>query len=336
MTIREYLRDRQSGLLLHLVSMAALAAFLRLTGTSGGIIWIILCVWALGIAITQTACYLKTKARLEELEGLMDHLDQKYLFTECVEKPKNSYERKLFGLMRQSGRAMIEAVSDAQAVQQDYREYIESWVHEIKAPITAAELICRSLAPDIRRKLMPELASVEDHVERALFYARAESMEKDFLIRQTPLDQVVTQAVEKHRALLIQSGVRVETTDLKHTVYTDGKWAGFMVGQLLQNAVRYRREEPIISISARPLGQQVQLMVRDNGIGIPSHELHRIFDRGFSGSNGRSRGGSTGMGLYICRRLAAHMSVDIRAQSEPGWGTEVTITFPSRENLSKL
>jgi signal transduction histidine kinase len=336
MTIREFIYDRLYKLLLHFVSMAALAAFLLLTGTSGGVVFIILSIWGLGLVITQVFAYIKVKTQLDHLNGIMNGLDQKHLFTECVELPKSFYERKLFALMRRSGKAMIEAVSDERASRQEYREYIESWVHEIKAPITTAVLICSSAAKETRRKLAPELTNIENHVERALYYARAESAETDFLIQQSSLEEIVLQAVEKHRTLLIQSGVSIETKQLDHMVYTDGKWAVFILGQLFQNTVRYRSESPLLHIYAKSSPCQVALVVQDNGMGIPSHELPRIFERGFSGSNGRQRGGSTGMGLYICHKLAAHMSVDIQAASEIGIGTTMTMTFPSQSNLTKV
>ena len=150
------------------------------------------------------------------------------------------------------------------------------------------------------------------------------------------MEELADQALQSHRALLIQSGVRVETRDLDQRVYTDGKWVCFLLGQLLQNAARYRSAQPVVTLSARALGRRVELTVEDNGIGIPAHELPRIFDRGFTGSNGRSRGGSTGMGLYLARRLATALEVELRAASEEGKGTRMTLLFPARENLSKL
>ena len=119
-------------------------------------------------------------------------------------------------------------------------------------------------------------------------------------------------------------------------VYTDEKWAVFILGQLLQNAARYRGPEPVITLSAKPLGRQTQLIVHDNGIGIPAHELPRVFERGFTGSNGRIRGGSTGIGLYLCRKLAVFLELELRMDSQEGAGTTVTLTFPAKENLTKL
>ena len=170
-------------------------------------------------------------------------------------------------------------------------------------------------------------------MERALFYARAESPERDCVIRQTDLGEIVAQAVGNHRSLLIQSGVRVETEGLERSVYTDEKWAVFILGQLLQNAARYRGEEPVVTVSARSLGKQVQLTVADNGMGIPTHELPRVFSRGFTGSNGRARGGSTGMGLYLCKKLAGFLELGLEITSEEGEGTAVTLTFPTKEAL---
>ena len=149
------------------------------------------------------------------------------------------------------------------------------------------------------------------------------------------LGEIAFQAIENHRSLLIQSGVRVETENLNDTVYTDEKWAVFILGQLLQNAARYRGDEPVVTLSAKPLGKQVQFIIQDNGIGIPAHELPRVFDRGFTGSNGRSRGGSTGMGLYLCKKLASFMDLGLHIVSREGEGTAVTLTFPARENLTK-
>ncbi len=232
---------------------------------------------------------------------------------------------------------MTGAVSDAKASQREYREYVERWVHEIKAPITAARLICRDLDGNTRRKLTAELAQIEANIERALFYARAENPEQDCLFRQIILGEIASQAIENHRSLLIQSGVRVEAQNLNDTVvYTDEKWAVFILGQLLQNAARYRGAEPVITLSAKPLGKQIQLVVQDNGMGIPAHELSRVFDRGFTGSNGRSRGGSTGMGLYLCKKLASFLDLGLRIISREGEGTIMELTFPAKENLTKL
>ncbi len=336
MTLREYLSDRFVRITLQLIGAGLAALFLLATGTQPGVLIILLIAFLLVFLIVHLFDFFRLRSRLLELETILEGLDQKYLFAECAPPPGGLYERRLFDLTRRAGRAMTGAVSDAQARQREYREYVERWVHEIKAPITAARLICRELDGETRRKLTAELAQIEANIERALFYARAENPEQDCLFRQADLGKIAAQAIENHRALLIQSGVRVETEHLNGIVYTDEKWAVFLLGQLLQNAARYRGAAPVITLFSKPLGKQIQLVVQDNGIGIPAHELPRVFDRGFTGSNGRARGGSTGMGLYLCRKLAGFLELGLHITSEEGKGTVVTLTFPAKETLTKL
>lgn len=104
----------------------------------------------------------------------------------------------------------------------------------------------------------------------------------------------------------------------------------------MQNAARYHGEKPVITLSGKRLGRHVQLTVRDNGIGISTHELPRVFDRGFTGRNGRNRGGSTGMGLYLCKKLADALEIGLEMQSTEGLGTCVTLTFPAEVNLTNM
>ena len=336
MTLREFLSDRLKRIALQVICAGLATLFLFATGTQPGVLVILLIVFLLVFLTVNIFDFFQQRARLLELKSILDGLDRKYLFTECVPQPKGLFERRLFDLVRLAGRDMTGAVSDAQASQREYREYVERWVHEIKAPITAARLICRDLDGDTRRKLTAELGQIEAHVERALFYARAENPEQDCLFRQIELEKIAAHAIENHRSLLIQNDIRVEMENMNCAVYTDEKWAVFILGQLLQNAARYRGPKPVITLSAKPLGRQAQLIVHDNGIGIPAHELPRVFERGFTGSNGRIRGGSTGIGLYLCRKLAVFLELELRMDSQEGAGTTVTLTFPAKENLTKL
>lgn len=336
MTLREFLSDRLKRIALQVICAGLATLFLFATGTQPGVLVILLIVFLLVFLTVNMFDFFQQRARLLELKSILDGLERKYLFTECVPPPKGLFERRLFDLARLAGRNMTGAVSDAQASQREYREYVERWVHEIKAPITAARLICRELDGETRRKLIVELSQIEAHVERALFYARAENPEQDCLFRQIELEKIAALAIENHRSLLIQNDIRVEMENMNCAVYTDEKWSVFILGQLLQNAARYRGPEPVITLSAKPLGRQTQLIVHDNGIGIPAHELPRVFERGFTGSNGRIRGGSTGIGLYLCRKLAVFLELELRMDSQEGAETTVTLTFPAKENLTKL
>ena len=151
MTFGDFLSDRLGRLIFHGAVIAAALVFLLLTGTQSGVAALLLVILALIFVLEQGIDFLKCRARLEELETIMAGLDKKYLFAECVPQARNTYERRLLELLRRAGRHMVQAVSDAETAQREYQEYVESWVHEIKTPITAAGLICRSAEPEVRQ-----------------------------------------------------------------------------------------------------------------------------------------------------------------------------------------
>ena len=231
MTFGEFLADRlgehgRQGA----AALAVTAAFLLATGTAPGVLAILAIAWCAGFGCVQTLFTTAAAPTWRSWRPLWRAWIKNTCFSSACQSPRGLYERRLLALMRRSGRAMVEQVSDARAAQQEYREYIESWVHEIKTPITAAQLVCRGTDGKTRRKLAQELAQIENQVERALFYARAGSPEKDFIIRQTDLAELVAGVIARHQTLLIQSGVRIRTQDLDHTVYTDEKWVCFYAG----------------------------------------------------------------------------------------------------------
>lgn len=334
MSFREYMGDRINNLLLRVVGIAVLSLFLYLTGTEPGIIAIVVLIWVIVLIVSIAAAFQKERNYLSELQAVMDNLDEKYLFCECVPRPKRIYDRRVFELLRRSGKSMIEKVSAAQQEQKEYQEYIQSWVHEVKVPITTIQLTCRNNKSEVTTKIAAQIGQLEEHVERALYYARMGSVEKDFIVSRHDLSDIVTETIGKYKTLLIQNGMKIETQGLDREVYTDNKWVEFMLGQMLSNAARYRSVDPLIRIEAHDLGKLVCLSITDNGIGIPDHELSRIFERGFTGSNGRSRGGSTGMGLYICKRLAKELQIEMKAKSKEAEFTTISLTFPSREILT--
>ncbi len=328
MKMSEFLHDRSMSLLFHILGMAALSIFLYSTGSSPGVITLILIVWTLELCVFTAITYLKRRSEIRELEAIMNCLPQKYLFMECAPKPKSCYQRHMFNILRRAGKSMIETVSETEAKWKDYREYVENWVHEIKVPITAAELICENNKSEVSRKIRFQLALIDSHVERSLYYARLDTLEKDFILREVNLEDIVTSTLSKHRFLLTQNDVRIETNALEISACTDSKWVEFIIGQILSNAIKYKSRNPVIHIYTERTAGQIQLCVQDNGIGIPGSELRRIFDKGFTGSNGRALGGSTGMGLYLCRKLAGELGARLEADSVQHEYTKISISFP--------
>lgn len=239
-------------------------------------------------------------------------------------------------MIRKSNKSVIERIHQIEEEQKEYREYIEGWVHEIKAPITGIALNCENHRDDRGRYIAAENRKIENYVDMALYYARSNEVYKDYMIAQTNLQEVAEAVLMKNKYYLIQCGIQAKV-DCPHPVFTDRKWIGFILNQLVLNSAKYcRKEGASIQISTECLEQGVVLKVRDNGIGIKSEELPRIFEKGFTGTNGRGTGRSTGMGLYLCDKLCRKLGIQIRASSVEGKETEVILEFPISSYFSNF
>lgn len=179
---------------------------------------------------------------------------------------------------------------------------------------------------ELTKELLLELEKTNRFTEQALYYARSEHTEKDYSVREMALSQVVHQAIADNKYLLLQGGMRLEVEEMQDTVYSDEKWVRFILNQLIANAVKYRTEQPVLRISTHKRQDQVILVVEDNGIGIAASDLPRIFEKGFTGQNGRMIQQSTGIGLYLCKRLCEKLGIGIAAESSEQ-GTAISLAF---------
>ena len=226
---------------------------------------------------------------------------------------------------------MLENVNYHKNIQEDYKEYIELWIHEVKIPIATSKMIIENNKNEVTKSIDEELDKVENYTEQALFYARSNAVEKDYIINKTSLKEVVNGAILKNKTTLLNEKVSIELANLKpEVVYTDSKWAIFIVNQIIQNAIKYsKKDDKKIEISSKEKNDKVILYIKDNGIGIKKGEITRVFERGFTGENGRLIGKkSTGIGLYLCKKLCDKLGLGIELNSEKDIGTEVRIIFP--------
>ena len=208
----------------------------------------------------------------------------------------------------------------------EYKEYIEQWIHEVKTPITAMKLICENNRCSFTRDLMAELENINRFTEQALYYARSEHTEKDYSVREIGLSNVVHGAIADNKYLLRQNNVTVTVEDMEYSIYSDDKWVRFILDQLISNAIKYRTDQPMLHFFAVKENDKIILSVEDNGIGIPRSDLSRIFEKGFTGQNGRTIHSSTGIGLYLCKRLCDKLGIGISASSD-GKGTTISLSF---------
>ena len=299
MRFSEYIKDKILICLLHLLCMILLMGFFYITGYNRNAAALILIFWWIILGIWIVTGYYRRKKYFDRAEHILENVDQRYLLG----------------------------------------DYIESWVHEIKAPITSIQLACENHKDEVTRQIGLENQRIENDVDMVLYYARMEKVYKDYMIEETDLGKAASEILMKNKYYLISNGVRGEV-ECPDFVYTDKKWIIFILNQLMLNSVKYKSENPkvhpYIHIYTERYGHGVRLIVEDNGTGIREEEMSRIFEKGFTGSNGRNGKKSTGMGLYLCRRLCEKLGIAIEAESVRGEGTKMILTFPVSSYLSKM
>ena len=274
--------------------------------------------------------YFKRKKFYDNLLKMLEELDEKYLITEIIKTP-NFLEGQIFkNSLEQIDKSMLENVNKYKYMTEDYKEYIELWIHEIKIPISASKMVIENNKNAITKSIDEELDKVENYIEQALFYARSNTVEKDYYIRKVFLKEIVTESIKKNKSSLIQEKISIDIHDLDIEVNTDNKWIVFILNQIIQNSIKYRKKEnSVIEIYANQGKENVILYIKDNGIGIKQGEITRVFEKGFTGTNGRlSNKKSTGIGLYLCKKLCNKLGIGIELNSVQNEVTEVKLVFP--------
>ena len=324
---KTYWKQRLPLLCLHLLCMIALALFLLVNGNSMDGIAVILAAWLAILAVYLWKAYCDRKTKLDRLLALAERLEERYLIAEVMERPERAEDQVYAQILKMAGRSMLEQIGAVKREQMEYKEQIEQWVHEIKIPITAMKLLCENHRSELTGELLVELEKTNRFTEQALYQARSEHTEKDYFVREVRLFDIVHQAIAENKYLLLQNGVQVDLRETDDLVYSDEKWVCFMLNQLIVNSVKYRGPQPEIQFYSVRQGNDIALCVQDNGIGIDAGDLPRIFEKGFTGKNGRNAAqNATGIGLYLCKRLCDKLDIGISAASD-GHGTTVRLSF---------
>ena len=290
----------------------------------------------IGLYITSVVIeYIKKKEFYNNLLNILDELEEKYLITEIINTPNFLEGKILKNTLETIDKSMLENVNKYKYMTEDYKEYIELWIHEIKIPISASKMVIENNKNAITKSIDEELDKVENYIEQALFYARSNTVEKDYYIRKVFLKEIVTESIKKNKSSLIQEKISIDIHDLDIEVNTDNKWIVFILNQIIQNSIKYRKKEnSVIEIYANQGKENVILYIKDNGIGIKQGEITRVFEKGFTGTNGRlSNKKSTGIGLYLCKKLCNKLGIGIELNSVQNEGTEVKLVFPQNSYI---
>ena len=274
--------------------------------------------------------FYRKKTFYDTLKENMEQLEQKYLISEIIKEPSFAEGKILKSVIQDTGKSMLENVNKYKYIQQDYKDYIELWIHEVKLPIATSKLIIENNKNEVTKNIEEELDQIENYVEQALYYARSSTVEKDYYINKCILKDIVNTAILKNKSNLILNKINIELENLDLQVYTDSKWCIFILNQIIQNSIKYKKDmNSILQINAKENKENVVLNIKDNGIGIKQEELEKVFEKGFTGTNGRIDGKkSTGMGLYLCKKLCDKLGLSIEIESKKDEYTQVKITFP--------
>ncbi len=266
----------------------------------------------------------------------LELLDKKYLITEMIEKP-NFYEGEiLYDALYEIDKSMAEKIKEYSISMTDFKEYIEMWIHEVKLPLASINLIIHNHKELSDKKIVEQLKRIDDDVEQVLYYVRSENAEKDYLIKETDLSKVISNVAMKNKDILLENKIDFIVEVDNQRVLTDSKWLEFIVNQIVSNSIKYIRNsvEHLIKITAEENNKSIILNIYDNGIGIEKSDIPKVFDKTFTGNNGRKIETSTGMGLYITKQLCKKLGHKITIDSKENEYTKVSILFNKDDFLN--
>ncbi|MBQ9935290.1 MAG: sensor histidine kinase [Lachnospiraceae bacterium] len=324
----QYIREHKLWVVIFTCLLCSVEIFLLTVKGSGWLMVYVAAACVVGFLLGTFVDYKRWAKYFRHIDNLMEDLDKKYLLCELLEQGDTQEEKKLKEILYDMEVSMNERVSRYRRGSKEYKEYIESWVHEIKLPIATMKMILAN-HKDQNLGLEEELGRLEGYVEQSLFYARSNDVEKDYLINEVSLERTVQEVILKRKKTLRNIKTGINLHDLEQTIYSDSKWLEFILGQIVDNSIKYGEEGKLrLEIYSEKKDNAVLLYIKDNGCGIKSSETSRVFDKGFTGSNGRAGKNSTGIGLYLCKKLCDRLEHNIRIESQEGQGTTVTLVFP--------
>lgn len=336
MKLKEYIKDELFKIILIIVYIILICGLLcafnfgvqmaALMAVLAAIFFIIMFIWD----------FCRKRNFYNSLIDNTQRIDKKYLVIETLDEPE-FYERNLvYTAMYDINKSMIEHINQYERGQQDFKDFIEMWVHEIKLPIASLTLMCNNDKEHIDKKFITQLNRLDDYADKVLYYVRSENAEKDYSFGKVNLKTIINKTAVKNKDIILSNNISLNVHDIDTYVNTDAKWLKFIVNQIISNSIKYKKTsgEAYIEVYSEQrqdsgtdkVGYAV-LHIKDNGIGIPAKDIDKVFIKSYTGSNGRNNAKSTGMGLYIAKNMCGKLGHNIEIKSIEGEYTEVEIIF---------
>ncbi|WP_290773570.1 sensor histidine kinase [Anaerofustis sp.] len=329
MSLKNYLKDKAVNIVLYLILFLISAVFLFIFKVNLLLRLNILSFIIIVPIISFTYDYLRRKRFYDRMYKNLNKLDKKYLISEFLGNV-NFIEGEIFkDVIYTVDKSMLESINKYKRKSDDLEDYIELWCHEIKTPIATSKMIIENNRNEVTDSIDDELNKIDNLVEQVLYYARSKNVEKDYIIQKVNLEDVVKRAVLRNKKDFIQKKISLKMDELDVTVNSDVKWLEFIINQIVINSIKYsKKQNAKIWIYTIKKKDCIKLCIEDNGIGIKQSDISKVFDKGFTGENGRKMYKSTGMGLYICKTLCDSLYHKIDVLSQENAKTIVVLTFP--------
>lgn len=326
LVLRAYLKEHGKAVIIYGVIIAVFWIITGLYGyedAAGNMFYAVILIAFFGAVygIWDYAGYRKRCMALFRVKEKKDERDY------CLPDPGSYPERLYQDMVCDSEKEKRRMISEFDEKKKDMADYYTMWTHQIKTPIAALRLLLQE-----DRQPLEELFKIEQYAEMALHYARLDSLSSDLLFKKQDVVKIVKQAVKKYAVLFIGSGLSFTMEEFSCRAVSDEKWLSFVIEQLLSNALKYTPHGKIriygLDRQKRETnGDAVFVVIEDSGIGIRGEDLPRVFERGFTGYNGRLDKRSTGIGLYLCKQVFDRLSHTIEIESKAGEGTRVILGF---------
>lgn len=329
MKLSRYLKDKLYFIILFITFLSLIILLLVGFKVSLELIIVIISLLVIFAILVLIIEYLKKRNFYNEFINIVDKLDKKYLVIEMLNSPNFHEGEILYNELYEINKSMLENIKNYEISMNDFKDYIEMWIHEVKIPLSSLVLMIHNNKNNISSKMVDQVKRLDNYVEQVLFYVRAENAEKDYLIKKTELNKVINKIALKNKDYILENNICFSVLDCEKKVLTDSKWLEFIIDQIINNSIKYKRDiaSSFIKIYTEENNEEIRLIIYDNGIGIDAKDLPRVFDKTYTGTNGRLKSKSTGMGLYIAKNLCEKLGHKIAIESKVNEYTKVIITF---------
>ena len=337
MNLKDYIKDKIVYILMYIVLLITILFLLYMFKVPLTLIisvTIVMTIFIIGIILYDY--FIKMRFYNNFIDNL-DQLDKKYLITAIINKPRFIEGQILYDSLYEIDKSMYEEIETYKNSINDFKEYIEMWIHEVKLPIASSTLMLHNNKPDSNKKIKEQINRIENYVEQVLYFVRSENLEKDYLIRTYNLEEIVNKVIRKNKESLLLKSIAIEIGDIDKIILSDGKWLEFIINQIVSNSIKYSKtSNSKIKFNSKTKEEFIILQIEDNGIGINEKDINKVFNKSFTGENGRNISSSTGMGLYLVNKLCTKLGHKITIESEVDKFTKVSIYFKDNKYYSDV